>query len=296
MNGDGSLSQSLSKLSEVAATGDAEEVARVRKARADVTEHARQSGDSAGLLIDGLIGDSNAEIEAERADKERKLREAEERSRASAEAADEKRRREAQEKFEAEKRRLEETEQRRQQMLLEIEKKRKRELGIIDEEEEAQKRAEEEAEKARIAAEKAREAAEAEALSASNSELADQIRMLKNQKAAQAAAEAKAKKRRQTFNIGMMVAICAIIVAIAIFFISSLKAADHYIITKSYPVKNIDMINLDAIPLTEKVYAFDSVVQTGPQTTVTKKHSSSGGSKKDEFGAADVFGSGALVK
>ena len=65
-DGDASLSQALSQLSEAAdivASDEVEEVARVRKARAGVTEHARQNGDCAGSLLASLLGESNAELE-----------------------------------------------------------------------------------------------------------------------------------------------------------------------------------------------------------------------------------------
>ena len=265
MNEDeGSLSQALSSLSQVAdIVNDDEfaEVARVRKARADVTEHARQSGDTAGMLLSGLIRDSNAEIEAEKAEKARKLREAEERGRAEAQEAENKRRQEAQEKLEEEKRKFEEKEQIRLQKLAELEKKRKQELGIVDEEEEARKRAEEEAKAARIAAQKAREAAEEAALKSSNEELADQIRLMKEQKAAEAAAEAEAKSKRKLVNISIASALIVIVVAVAGVFISNIKGNDFYKLDSEYSVNRIALEPVTADGFSDKEYVFAKVHQ-----------------------------------
>ena len=268
MNDDeGSLSQALSSLSQVAdIVNDDEfaEVARVRKARADVTEHARQSGDTAGMLLSGLIRESNAEIEAEKAEKARKLREAEERGRAEAEAAENKRRQEAQEKLDEEKRKFEEKEQIRLQKLAELEKKRKQELGIVDEEEEARKRAEEEAKAARIAAQKAREAAEEAALKSSNEELADQIRLMKEQKAAEAAAEAEAKSKRKMINIIIASALVIIVVAVAGVFISNIKGNDFYRLDSEYSVSRITLEPVMADGFSDKEYARNTVIQSAP--------------------------------
>ena len=127
-DGDASLSQALSQLSEAAdivASDEVEEVARVRKARAGVTEHARQNGDCAGSLLASLLGESNAELEEARNQKERAAREAEERKKAEKEAEEEKKRAEAQARLDEEKKRLEEKEQRRLKMLADLEQKRK---------------------------------------------------------------------------------------------------------------------------------------------------------------------------
>ena len=143
-DGDASLSQALSQLSEAAdivGNDEVEEVARVRKARASISEHARQSGDNAGNLLSSLIGQSNAEIEEEKNKIERAAREKEAQEKAKQERDAEKKRQEAEARLEEEKRKIEEKEQRRLQMLADLEKKRKREAGIVDEEEEEAKRA-----------------------------------------------------------------------------------------------------------------------------------------------------------
>ena len=143
-DGDASLSQALSQLSEAAdivGNDEVEEVARVRKARASISEHARQSGDNAGNLLSSLIGQSNAEIEEEKNKIERAAREKEAQEKAKQEQDAEKKRQEAEARLEEEKRKIEEKEQRRLQMLADLEKKRKREAGIVDEEEEEAKRA-----------------------------------------------------------------------------------------------------------------------------------------------------------
>ena len=161
-DGDASLSQALSQLSEAAdivGNDEVEEVARVRKARASISEHARQSGDNAGNLLSSLIGQSNAEIEEEKNKIERAAREKEAQEKAKQERDAEKKRQEAEARLEEEKRKIEEKEQRRLQMLADLEKKRKREAGIVDEEEEEAKRAAEAEAAAREAAHKAREEA-----------------------------------------------------------------------------------------------------------------------------------------
>ena len=97
-DGDASLSQALSQLSEAAdivGNDEVEEVARVRKARASISEHARQSGDNAGNLLSSLIGQSNAEIEEEKNKIERAAREKEAQEKAKQEQDAEKQQREA---------------------------------------------------------------------------------------------------------------------------------------------------------------------------------------------------------
>jgi len=289
--GDGSLSEALSSLSQVAdivPNDEVEEVARVRKARADVTEHARQSGDTAGMLLSGLIGESNAEIEAERQEKERKLREAQERKRIEAEEAEAKLKREAEAKLEEEKRKQEEKEQRRLNMLAEIEKKRREELGIVDEEEEARKRAEEEAKAARIAAEKAREAAEEAALKSSNAELADQIRMMKEQKAAEAAAEVAAQTKRKRINILIAVVLVAIVVGVSVGVILNIKGKDFYKLEGDYAVTRLTLEPVVADGFSDNTYAKNMVTQTAPSSG--KSHRSGGTQKRSEFDTIDLSG------
>ncbi len=294
------LKQSLSNLSEVSAAledEEVEEVARVRKARADVTEHARQSGDSVGNLIGGLLDDSNAIIEAEKAEKERKARETAERARAAREAAEAKKRKDAEDRLNEEKRKLEEKEQKRLQMLAEMEKKRKLEAGEVDEEEEARKRMEAEAEARRIAAEEARERAEDEALNSANQELAERLAAAKATKAAQEAAEAHRKWKAQVTKYSIIAAIALGVIALVTVYFVTLKAPDYYTLNEDYPAAPLDM-QIDTTHKQEWVMIADSKVQQTNPNPVQKK---SRGPKKptDAYGigsAANVFGTGKIVK
>ena len=288
-DGDASLSQALSQLSEAAdivASDEVEEVARVRKARAGVTEHARQNGDCAGSLLASLLGESNAELEEARNQKERAAREAEERKKAEKEAEEEKKRAEAQARLDEEKKRLEEKEQRRLKMLADLEQKRKMESGELKEEEE-KKRAEEEA--------------KAAALAASNEELAEQIR-IKNEekKALEAARAAKIKQRRTIIAVAGVIALTVVVLV----FVNNLlgkKAPDFYDPAyKTADLHNYITINLttaEGAQFAQNDVATKLVVQDAPKSAVKSR-----GPKKnnDRYGlgeAKDVLsGSGKIVK
>ena len=303
-DGDASLSQALSQLSEAAdivASDEVEEVARVRKARAGVTEHARQNGDCAGSLLASLLGESNAELEEARNQKERAAREAEERKKAEKEAEEEKKRAEAQARLDKEKKRLEEKEQRRLKMLADLEQKRKMESGELKEEEE-KKRAEEEAKAAELAAQlKAAEEAKAAALAASNEELAEQIR-IKNEekKALEAARAAKIKQRRTIIAVAGVIALTVVVLV----FVNNLlgkKAPDFYDPAyKTADLHNYITINLttaEGAQFAQNDVATKLVVQDAPKSAVKSR-----GPKKnnDRYGlgeAKDVLsGSGKIVK
>lgn len=302
MDDDLQLRQALSNLSDASQLQNTEEVeerARVRKARASVTERARQTGDSVGNLLTGLIDDSNAEIEAEKAEKKRKAQEAEERAKAKREAEEAKKRAEAETKLQEEKRRLEEKEQRRLQMIAEMEKKRKLEAGEVDEEEEERKRQEAAAKAAREAAEKAREAAEEAQLQNSNQELADQIRMIKEQKALEERQEAERKHKKDLMIKGAIAAAAlAIIIPVAII-LATLKAPDYYRLDENYDTMSLSMTN--TVPKAECVQmAYNEVKQAAPKKAGKGGHKGSGPAQPtDAYGigkAADVFGGGKIVK
>ncbi|MBR4984328.1 MAG: hypothetical protein IKY83_01130 [Proteobacteria bacterium] len=309
------LSQALSQLSnasDIIADEEVEEVARVRKARAGVTEHARQSGDCVGSLLSGLLSESNDEIEAERNEKERRAREAQEKERREREEAEEKKRREIQEKMDEEQRLIVQKEQRRLKMIAELEKKRKKETGELAEEEAAKKRAEE-AEKARIKAEeKAREEAEAAKINNANEELAQSIQALKSNKEA-AAAEAT---RKANIKKGIICAAIAIFVlgisGFAYKYFSNLKAPDYYVLCAgnpdadraevkcpvAYEMYTPDMdTDLPAADFTDEMARL-MVTQDAPQTQSSgRKHGPS--KPTDVYGigsAANVFGTGTIVK
>ena len=300
MNDDELLKQSLSNLSEVNAAvedEEIEEVARVRKARADVTAHARKSGDSVGNLLAGLLDDSNAAIEAEKAEKERKARETAERQKAAREAAEAKKRKEAEDRLNEEKRKLEEKEQRRIQLLAEMEKKRKLEAGEVDEEEEARKRAEAEAEARRIAEAEAREKAEEEALNSANRELAEKLAEAKASKAQKEAMEQKKKNRAKATKISLISVAVLLIAGALTYYFLTLKAPDYYTLNDDYQAKALDM-EVDTTQKVEMVLVSANMVkQSAPKTSSGK----SKGPKKptDTYGigkAADVFGTGTIVK
>ncbi len=280
------LNQALSRLTEVSemdGRAEIEDVARVRKARASVTEHARQTGDSVGNLLSGLLDESNAELESEKAEKERRAREAEERLRAEQEAEEARKLDEARKKLEEEKRKLEEKGERRTMMLAAIEKKRKEEAGEIDEEEEARKRAEAEAEAARKAAEKAREEAEAALLQSSNEELAEQIRIMKANKAAEEQAEANKKQKiKLTRNAVIIVAAVAACFAAVMAYTahSAAKQNAQYVLMAEYQTRSLTMRT--DIPTSSAVeVAYNEVTQTNPQTEVKKKKHSEEAAKQD---------------
>lgn len=311
------LSQALSQLSnasDIIADEEVEEVARVRKARAGVTEYARQSGDCVGSLLSGLINESNAEIEAEKNEKERRAREAQERERREKEEAEEKKRREIQEKMDEEQRLIVQKEQRRLKMIAELEKKRKKETGELAKEEEAKKRAEEEEKARKKAEEKAREEAEAAKINNANAELAQSIQELKDSKEA-AAAEAKRKA-----NIKKAIAGAAIVIfvtGIAIFsvkYFTNLKAPDYYVLCGSNPAQDLakskvscpvayEMItpdmdtNLPAADFTEEMARLEVTQEAPQQASSGRKHGPS--KPTDVYGigtAANVFGTGTIIK
>ena len=301
MDDDLQLKAALSNLSDAADIQNSEEVeerARVRKARASVTERARQTGDSVGNLLTGLIDDSNAELEAEKAEKARKTKEAEERARAKREAEDAKKRQEAESKLQEEKRRLEEKEQRRLQMLADMERQRKLEAGEVDEEEEERKRQEAEAKAAREAAEKAREAAEEAQLQSSNQELADQIRVIKMQKAheEQLAAE---KKRKKDLSIKAAIVAAAItLISVIVVYFATLKAPDYYTLNDDYETKTLSMTN--NVPKADTVTMLaQAVKQHDTRRNTNKKPGKPGPAQPpDKFGigkAVNVFDSSGSI-
>lgn len=299
-DGDASLSQALSQLSEAAdivGNDEVEEVARVRKARASISEHARQSGDNAGNLLSSLIGQSNAEIEEEKNKIERAAREKEAQEKAKQEQDAEKKRQEAEARLEEEKRKIEEKEQRRLQMLADLEKKRKREAGIVDEEEEEAKRAAEAEAAAREAAQKAREEAEAAALKNANDELAAKIEASKKEKQQREAAAASAAKKRKTTTGILAATFIGILAAVAIVIALSIKGPDYYAFdskNKTFPVA-ID--RMQGSHLDTKEIAIAEVVQEAPR--VATKSNKGSKAKTDVYGigpAKNVLSGNSIVK
>lgn len=299
-DGDASLSQALSQLSEAAdivGNDEVEEVARVRKARASISEHARQSGDNAGNLLSSLIGQSNAEIEEEKNKIERAAREKEAQEKAKQEQDAEKKRQEAEARLEEEKRKIEEKEQRRLQMLADLEKKRKREAGIVDEEEEEAKRAAEAEAAAREAAQKAREEAEAAALENANDELAAKIEASKKEKQQREAAAASAAKKRKTTTGILAATFIGILAAVAIVIALSIKGPDYYAFdskNKTFPVA-ID--RMQGSHLDTKEIAIAEVVQEAPR--VATKSNKGSKAKTDVYGigpAKNVLSGSSIVK
>ena len=299
-DGDASLSQALSQLSEAAdivGNDEVEEVARVRKARASISEHARQSGDNAGNLLSSLIGQSNAEIEEEKNKIERAAREKEAQEKAKQERDAEKKRQEAEARLEEEKRKIEEKEQRRLQMLADLEKKRKREAGIVDEEEEEAKRAAEAEAAAREAAQKAREEAEAAALKNANDELAAKIEASKKEKQQREAAAASAAKKRKTTTGILAATFIGILAAVAIVIAVSIKGPDYYAFdskNKTFPVA-ID--RMQGSHLDTKEIAIAEVVQEAPR--VATKSNKGSKAKTDVYGigpAKNVLSGSSIVK
>ena len=299
-DGDASLSQALSQLSEAAdivGNDEVEEVARVRKARASISEHARQSGDNAGNLLSSLIGQSNAEIEEEKNKIERAAREKEAQEKAKQEQDAEKKRQEAEARLEEEKRKIEEKEQRRLQMLADLEKKRKREAGIVDEEEEEAKRAAEAEAAAREAAQKAREEAEAAALKNANDELAAKIEASKKEKQQREAAAASAAKTPKPTPGSLAAAGVGILAAVAIVIALSIKGPDYYAFdskNKTFPVA-ID--RMQGSHLDTKEIAIAEVVQEAPR--VATKSNKGSKAKTDVYGigpAKNVLSGSSIVK
>jgi len=299
MDDDVQLREALNQLSDaddIQNTEEVEERARVRKARASVTERARQTGDSVGNLLSGLIDDSNAEMEAERTAKMRKAQEAEERAKAKREAEEAKKREAAEQKIQEEKRRQEEKEQRRLQMIADMEKQRKLEAGEVDEEEEARKRQEAEAKAAREAAEKAREAAEEAQLQSSNQELADQIRAIKLQKAQEEQIAAE-KKRKQDLLIKSAIAAAAVLLIIGLsYYFATKKAPDFYTLRENYETRSLTMTN--NIPTAESVaMKIQPVSQSAPQKAVSKGGKKGPKTQKDNpLHGANVFDTNKIVK
>jgi hypothetical protein len=296
------LNQALSQLSEasdIAANEEVEEVARVKKARAGVTERARQNGDCVGNLLSGLLDDSNAIVEAERAEKERKAREREEQARQEREAEEARKREEAEHKLQEEKRKLEEKEERRKQLLIEMEKKRKREAGEVDEEEEARKREEAEAEARRIAEEKAREEAEEAELNSANAALEEQLRAAKARKAAEEAEEARKAHNKRVAKILLAAAAVLAVASGLTYYFATKKAPDWYILSEDYQSHALTMSLVveesDVKPTIEFAYA-----EVKQEADKVQKTGHSGPSKpRDQYGigtAANVFGTGTIVK
>ena len=299
-DGDASLSQALSQLSEAAdivGNDEVEEVARVRKARASISEHARQSGDNAGNLLSSLIGQSNAEIEEEKNKIERAAREKEAQEKAKQERDAEKKRQEAEARLEEEKRKIEEKEQRRLQMLADLEKKRKREAGIVDEEEEEAKRAAEAEAAAREAAHKAREEAEAVALKNANDELAAKIEASKKEKQQREAAAASAAKKRKTTTGILAATFIGILAAVAIVIALSIKGPDYYAFKSEQQMKSVAIDRMQGSHLDTKEIAIAEVVQEAPR--VATKSNKGSKAKTDVYGigpAKNVLSGSSIVK
>lgn len=299
-DGDASLSQALSQLSEAAdivGNDEVEEVARVRKARASISEHARQSGDNAGNLLSSLIGQSNAEIEEEKNKIERAAREKEAQEKAKQEQDAEKKRQEAEARLEEEKRKIEEKEQRRLQMLADLEKKRKREAGIVDEEEEEAKRAAEAEAAAREAAQKAREEAEAAALKNANDELAAKIEASKKEKQQREAAAASAAKKRKTTTGILAATFIGILAAVAIVIALSIKGPDYYAFDSGKTEKPVALDRMQGSHLDTKEIAIAEVVQEAPR--VATKSNKGSKAKTDVYGigsAKNVLSGSSIVK
>ena len=299
-DGDASLSQALSQLSEAAdivGNDEVEENARDSKARASISEHARQSGDNAGNLLSSLIGQSNAEIEEEKNKIERAAREKEAQEKAKQERDAEKKRQEAEARLEEEKRKIEEKEQRRLQMLADLEKKRKREAGIVDEEEEEAKRAAEAEAAAREAAQKAREEAEAAALKNANDELAAKIEASKKEKQQREAAAASAAKKRKTTTGILAATFIGILAAVAIVIALSIKGPDYYAFKSEQQMKSVAIDRMQGSHLDTKEIAIAEVVQEAPR--VATKSNKGSKAKTDVYGigpAKNVLSGSSIVK
>ncbi|MDX9721103.1 MAG: hypothetical protein RBU37_10155 [Myxococcota bacterium] len=135
-------SASLNDMNDFQSSGDGGQ-AKVKQRKSKVKEQDWKSNESAGNLLAGILGESEAEAEAERKrrDAERKAKEAAEE--AERQATEAKRKAEADARLRAEQNRLAEVEVRRTQMLAAIERQKKIEKGEIDLEEEARKKKEE---------------------------------------------------------------------------------------------------------------------------------------------------------
>ncbi|MCL2326544.1 MAG: hypothetical protein FWC40_08645 [Proteobacteria bacterium] len=265
---DASLSQALNQLSKATDIGlndEVAEVARVKKARADVTEHARKSGDNAGKLLSNLLGESNAEIEAEEERKLQKVREAEARQRAEQEAAEEKKRREATSKLAEEKRRLEEKEQRRLQMLADLEKKRRLEAGEVDEEEEAQKRQQAEQEARRKAAEEAREHDEQFKLKSLILENQVKLDLMKPKPVDPEVLRREKLKKRIIIGSAAAAVVLAIGGGLGYYF-ATLKAPDFYKLSPSYESTTLALTAIPSAGFETQVLALQHVVQEAPKS------------------------------
>lgn len=267
--GDKSLTDALSQLSQASdiEASEVEEVARVRKARAKLTEQARKSGDDASSLLSNLLGSTDSEVDIHEAARKRKAEE-EEKKRAKREAEEEKKRLQAEKLLKEEKKRLEDIEKRRLQMLADLEKKRRLEAGEVDEEEEARKRMQAEAEAQRLANEAAREREEYERTQALIQENQAKLALLKPKPVDPEVARRKLLKKRIIIGSATAVVVLTAGSLLGYYFINK-KAPDFYKLTPEYETTTLTLEAIPSAGLSDRVLAKLIVQQEAPEVIDT---------------------------
>ena len=153
-------------------------------------------------------------------------------------------------------------------------------------------------EKKQKAAEKAREAAEEAQLQNSNQELADQIRIIKEQKALEERIAADKKRKKDLMIKAAIAAAAVILIASVTIFFATLKAPDYYKLDEHYDTMALSMTN--SVPKAEITEVASLVVKQNAGVKKSGKKRGSGPAQPtDAYGigkAADVFGGGKIVK
>lgn len=289
--GDKSLSDALNQLSQASdiEASEVEEVARVRKARAKLTEQARKSGDNASNLLSNLLGSvASEENDIHEAARKRKAEE-EEKKRAKREAEEEKKRLQSEKLLKEEKKRLEDIEKRRLQMLADLEKKRRAEAGEVDEEEEARKRMQAEAEAQRIADEAAREREEYERTQALIRENQAKLDILKPKPVDPEIARREQFKKRIMIGAAAAVVILSSGSLLTYYFVNK-KAPDFYTLTPSYETTTLTLEAIPAAGLSDRVLAKLIVQQEAPKVVDVRSNRPRIGSNTptDEYGIGKI--------
>lgn len=234
----------LSDLSNQAQDSSEQQVAKVKR-RGKVKEQKWMSDDSAGNLLEGLLGETSLEAEAElkRKEEERKAREAAEAAeRAAAEA---KKKANAEERLREEQNRLQEVQQRRTQMLAAIERQKKIETGEIDVEEEERLRKLEE-ERLRQE-EEAKRAKEAELQHAQSLIQEQQSRL---QELANRPLEAAIAEPRSNMGIIVGVAAAALVIGVGVLLLVVLGSEkpediDPFALVENFPTQTLTVTSAE---------------------------------------------------
>ena len=111
---------------------------------------------------------------------------------------------------------------------------------------------------------------------------------MKEQKAAEALAEANSKAKRKMLNIGIAAAVAIIAVVIVVGVVSTIKGNDVYKLERDYTVSRIELEPMLAAQLSDSPYKFDKVSQYARKVNKGPRPGGHGVAAPDKYGTVDL--------